>query len=474
MPMALSLSVPQWDGQAWSLRTYIRLVEQMLAMTEITDKAQKLRWLTEYIDPDINDQWTSFEEYAQGNWDDFLSCLRIEYPEITKEEQGSMDQLRRLCQDITEISLAKEKCLLDFKWKFLFIAQKCLKPPAITGNRELVEHFVQCLDSNFREALNSRLSLQGQLKVDAMERSRVEDPYNLEHVVEKAVELVSGKTIARAMQHGAAPVGWVRKIDPDSRASVPFTRAEATQKVELSPDIKSLQMDMNVLKTMYEKQEKGHKRHEKTIQSLVESMRLSVNRTGYQREYPTPQNRYSGPSGSGAPRPSNRKCYYCFGMDHLFLNCMVKTEDKQKGLILVDGFTVRFANGEPILTDPNMSIWNCVKKHLSSSVAVMLMGDPDPELSEFLDHELDTGYNNYNNMPRTILKQPAMGASRSEQMLSEVSQLKNKVKSLEVMLQKLQIDNKPEPEEDDMEVFLRHMVAEYTQSKGPAKKKSGF
>ena len=64
---------------------------------------------------------------------------------------------------------------------------------------------------------------------------------------------------------------------------------------------------------------------------------------------------------------------------------------------------------------------------------------------------------------------------RSEQTLSEVSQLKNKVKSLEVMLQKLQMNNEPEPEEDDIEVFLRHMAAEeYTQLKGPAKKKSGF
>jgi len=167
-------------------------------------------------------------------------------------------------------------------------------------------------------------------------------------------------------------------------------------------------MDMNVLKTMYEKQEKGCERHKKTIQSLVESMRPSVNRTGYQREYPTPQNRYLGPSGSGVPRPSNRKCYYCFGMDHLFLNCMVKTEDEQKELILVDGFTVRFANGEPIPTDPNISIQDCVKKHLPLSVAVMLMGDLDPELSEFLDCKPDTGYNNYSNnnnsMPRTILK----------------------------------------------------------------------
>ena len=46
--------------------------------------------------------------------------------------------------------------------------------------------------------------------------------------MEKAVELVSSKTIARAMQHGAAPVRRVGKIDPDLRASVPFTRAEAT------------------------------------------------------------------------------------------------------------------------------------------------------------------------------------------------------------------------------------------------------
>jgi len=67
-----------------------------------------------------------------------------------------------------------------------------------------------------------------------------------------------------------------------------------------------------------------------------------------------------------------------------------------------------------------------------------------------------------------------MGALRSEQTPSEMSQLKNKVKSLEVMLQNLQIDNELEPEEDDMEVLLRHMAAEYTQSKGPAKKKSGF
>jgi len=233
-------------------------------------------------------------------------------------------------------------------------------------------------------------------------------------------------------------------------------------------------MDMNILKTMYKKQEKGQEKHKKHIQSLIESVRASVSRSGYQREFPPlpNQNRYAGPSGPAVPRPS-RKCYYCFGTDHLFLNCMVKNEDEQKGLILVDGFTVRFANGDPIPMDPNLSIRECVKKHLLSSVTVMLMSDPDPELAEFLDREPNTGYNQ-DILPKTILKRLQVSTPRREQLQPEVVQLRNKVKDLEVILQKLQTDSEPEQEEEDMEGFLRRMVAEYTQSKGSQKKKSDF
>jgi len=53
-------------------------------------------------------------------------------------------------------------------------------------------------------------------------------------------------------------------------------------------------------------------------------------------------------------------------------------------------------------------------------------------------------------------------------------QLRNKVKDLEVMLQKLQTDSDPEQEEENMEGFLRRMAAKYTQSKGLQKKRSDF
>jgi len=72
---------------------------------------------------------------------------------------------------------------MSFKRRFLYIAQKCLKLPAVIGNKELIELFVKTLDNAFQDALNSRLSIQGTLKVDAQRRSRIEDPYDLDHVV---------------------------------------------------------------------------------------------------------------------------------------------------------------------------------------------------------------------------------------------------------------------------------------------------
>jgi len=70
-----------------------------------------------------------------------------------------MGQLHRLCREYSDISLLDKEWLMEFKRWFMYIAQKCLKPPAITGNRELVELFVRSLDNLFQDALNARLSV---------------------------------------------------------------------------------------------------------------------------------------------------------------------------------------------------------------------------------------------------------------------------------------------------------------------------
>jgi len=68
--------------------------------------------------------------------------------------------------------------------------------------------------------------------------------------------------------------------------------------------------------------------------------------------------------------------------------------------------------------------------------------------------------------------------SRLNERPEELFQLRKKVGSLEVMLQKMSLKREPtpEPEEEDMESFLKRIATEYVQTrKDPiTKKRSGF
>ena len=110
----------------------------------------------------------------------------------------------------------------------------------MTENKELVELFVKTLDNAFQDVLNSKLSIQRTLKVDVQERSCIEDPYNLDHVVQKAVELVSEKTIARALKHMPVILSRNGKVDPDTRGPVYYSKEESVRKVEVHPDVEAL------------------------------------------------------------------------------------------------------------------------------------------------------------------------------------------------------------------------------------------
>jgi len=68
--------------------------------------------------------------------------------------------------------------------------------------------------------------------------------------------------------------------------------------------------------------------------------------------------------------------------------------------------------------------------------------------------------------------------SRENGRLEELSHLRKKVSSLEVMLQKMSLEREPtsELEEEGMESFLRRMAAEYVQMRQDSapRKKLGF
>jgi len=124
---------------------------------------------------------------------------------------------------------------------------------------------------------------------------------------------------------------------------------------------------------MYEIQEKTRERHEKRVQGALDSICILIQTQGQtQKEMSGLPAKYgTGPLQIGLLRPP-KKCFYCFELDYLFLCCLSNTENKRKGLILVDKFTVRFMNRKPILIEHNMSIKDCVRKYLLSSIVAMI------------------------------------------------------------------------------------------------------
>jgi len=122
-----------------------------------------------------------------------------------------------------------------------------------------------------------------------------------------------------------------------------------------------------------------------------------------------------------------------------------------------------------------MSIKDYVRKYLPSSIVVMIWGDPELETCSVWDQESNTRGVVISPQP---VRQQVEIQSRLNGQLKELSQLRKKVGSLEVMLQKMSLEREPppEPEEEDMKSFLKRMAAEYIQTrKDPiTKKRSGF
>jgi len=59
--------------------------------------------------------------------------------------------------------------------------------------------------------------------------------------VQKAVELVSGKTITWALKHMPVILSRNGKVDLDTRGLVHYSKEESIRKVEAHPDVKTLQ-----------------------------------------------------------------------------------------------------------------------------------------------------------------------------------------------------------------------------------------
>jgi hypothetical protein len=161
MPALFSQGAPKWEGEIDKLGDFIWHLERQFEVSSITDGPNKLKWILSYVNKSVRDEWISFKEYEDKNWEEFMKWLKEEYPELVIEEKGSVAKLKAICRRFRHIGLLDQEDFSSFCRQFQSQANKCLALPSIISNRELVEEFVNTLTPAFSEALTVRLSVRG-------------------------------------------------------------------------------------------------------------------------------------------------------------------------------------------------------------------------------------------------------------------------------------------------------------------------
>ena len=177
------------------LRRFIWRMEDLWESAGVTEDEKKKTMIGKYADVASEEEWSVFDTFERGSWENFKEELIANYPEAAAAERGTPGRIRQLCLETPKIRLGDLPTLYRFRRAFLTEARKLLKPPVAMANRELVELFFKCLSEALGSAVlqylgnkdPSALSKNKAREGDSTNPSRrPEDKYDLEDVCKAA------------------------------------------------------------------------------------------------------------------------------------------------------------------------------------------------------------------------------------------------------------------------------------------------
>ena len=195
MPSPGSKNAPTFkSSRPEGLRRFIRLMEDLWIQAGVSQDESKKSMIGKYADQDSEEEWSAFETFEDGTWEEFKEELIANYPEAAAAERGTPARIRQLCAETSKVRLGDMPALYRFRRAFLAEAKKLQKPPAAMANRELVELFIGCLSEALASAvlqfLGARAPGTKSKEEGGPEKSRrPEDKYDLEEVCKAAIQV---------------------------------------------------------------------------------------------------------------------------------------------------------------------------------------------------------------------------------------------------------------------------------------------
>ena len=164
-------------------------MEDLYRKYGVTELEEKIQNLGKYADANSEVEWQYLKSYEENDWNKFKKELINSYPQAADQERGSLKKLKRLCKDnrgIYQTDLVELKLLVC---SYVAEVSKLQKEPALLSNREAVEMFLDCLESEFRNNVLSRLEVLNKATEGTV---RPEDRFQLDDVIETAILIGQG------------------------------------------------------------------------------------------------------------------------------------------------------------------------------------------------------------------------------------------------------------------------------------------
>ncbi|KAJ7107359.1 hypothetical protein C8R44DRAFT_539808, partial [Mycena epipterygia] len=106
VPYSWDRNKPTFDSDDHEdLLTFVDQLDQIISLGKITDDAEKKKCFTEYLPWAKKRAWRNIEAYTNGTYEEFLEEVFKSYPEVRTSEEGSMENLSKICKKYKGVSV---------------------------------------------------------------------------------------------------------------------------------------------------------------------------------------------------------------------------------------------------------------------------------------------------------------------------------------------------------------------------------
>jgi hypothetical protein len=368
-----SFKVPRsWESNAPKFTTedpddlldFVDQVGEIIELADLKTDEEKKKLLTSYLPVRKRTLWRDLDNYANLTYDEFLKEVYKRYPEVKEEQEGTMEDLEKLCRKHQGIRLQDEGKLKRFGAEFDALYKKLSKKPAIILNKEACLKYLDTLDTSFATILRSSISARNLLKADINKAAgvqppaaganavdhRKEDPILLKDLLDMAEQLATT---------GVAGTAWDGTDIPDKKKSSMFPSVKIEHRNERLEDLSEEVAGIRDSIMVIQKEAKASQAETRSAQAeLLKAFQTHLKDPPPHRDLPPHRDNNQSQdvvNRFGSDRLYNRNstnraanCFYCDGSDHFSRECPVKIGHINKGWVVVEDGVQKLGDGNAL------------------------------------------------------------------------------------------------------------------------------